>query len=193
MDIMPDEDKKTSDENKSSNSVWEFIKVVAISLLIVIPIRTYVAQPFIVEGSSMEPNYHNGEYLIIDELSYAFRAPERGEVVVFRYPLMPSEFFIKRLIGLPGETIEIRNNKIFVNNEPIDELYLPNNFQTGPDNIVKLSGNQYFVMGDNRAASSDSRIWGTLPRKNITGKVLLRLWPLTRIGIVNEPEISYKL
>lgn len=179
MNIMPEE--------KKESTVWEFVKVIAISLLIVIPIRAYVAQPFIVEGASMEPNYHNGEYLIIDELSYAFNTPQRGEVIVFRYPLNPSDFFIKRIIGLPGETIEIKDSKVFADNNPVDERYLPKNLQTGPDKTVQLADNQYFVMGDNRTASSDSRIWGPLPKKNITGRVFVRLWPINRIGIVQTP------
>ncbi|MDO8522788.1 MAG: signal peptidase I [bacterium] len=179
-------------EEKKESTVWEFVKVIAISILIVIPIRTYVAQPFIVEGSSMETNYHNGEYLIIDELTYAFRPPQRGEVIIFRYPLNPSEFFIKRIIGLPGETVEIKNSKILINNIPMNEQYLPQNLQTGPDQVKQLPANQYFVMGDNRTASSDSRIWGLLPKSNITGRVLLRLWPINRAGIVKEPQLSYK-
>lgn len=176
MNIMPEE--------KKESTAWEIIKVIIISLLIVIPIRTWIAQPFIVEGASMEPNFHNGEYLIIDELSYAFGVPKRGEVIIFRYPLQPSEFFIKRIIGLPGETVEIKDNEIFINSVLVPEQYLPKNLQTGPDKTVQLEDNQYFVMGDNRTASSDSRVWGPLPKKNITGRVFLRLWPLNKIGIV---------
>ncbi|MDP2669334.1 MAG: signal peptidase I [bacterium] len=171
-------------EEKKESTAWEIIKVIIISLLIVIPIRTWIAQPFIVEGASMEPNFHNGEYLIIDELSYAFGVPKRGEVIIFRYPLQPSEFFIKRIIGLPGETVEIKDNEIFINSVLVPEQYLPKNLQTGPDKTVQLEDNQYFVMGDNRTASSDSRVWGPLPKKNITGRVFLRLWPLNKIGIV---------
>ena len=176
MNIMPEE--------KKESTAWEIIKVIIISLLIVIPIRTWIAQPFIVEGASMEPNFHNGEYLIIDELSYAFGAPKRGEVIIFRYPLQPSEFFIKRIIGLPGETVEIKTGQVFVNDAVVPEQYLPKNLQTGPDKTVQLEDNQYFVMGDNRTASSDSRVWGPLPKKNITGRVFLRLWPIAKAGIV---------
>ena len=117
MNIMPDENQiENGNRASGENSVWEFVKVVIISLLIVIPIRTWIAQPFIVEGASMVPNFHNGEYLIIDEISYAMTAPKRGEVIIFRYPLQPSEFFIKRIIGLPGEIVEIKDSKIFINN-----------------------------------------------------------------------------
>ena len=189
MDIMPDEIKieesKPKEPEIKENSFWEFIKVVIISLVIVIPIRTYIAQPFIVEGDSMDPNFHDGEYLIIDELSYYFKAPQRGEVIVFRYPRNPSDFFIKRIIGLPGETVEIKNNDVFIDNKLMGESYLPPDFKTGPDGTIKLPENQYFVMGDNREHSSDSRFWGLLPKKNITGRVFVRLWPINKAGIVN--------
>ena len=188
MNIM---DENQTNVESSGNGIWEFVKVVIISLLIVIPVRTWVAQPFIVDGSSMVPTYHNGEYLIIDELTYELSTPERGQVIVFRYPINPSEFFIKRIIGLPGETVEIKNSKVLIHPADsdqtivLDESYLPKNLQTGPDETVKLEAGQYFVMGDNRTASSDSRFWGVLPRNNITGKVFLRLWPLTKAGFVN--------
>ncbi|OGF78491.1 signal peptidase I [Candidatus Giovannonibacteria bacterium RIFCSPHIGHO2_02_43_13] len=179
------------DENEpKQNSVWEFIKVVIISLLIVIPIRTWIAQPFIVEGASMVPNFHDGEYLIIDEISYALNPPKRGEVIIFRYPLNPSEYFIKRIIGLPGETVTIRNGIITIKQQSSDqafvlgEPYIPNGFRTGPDETVELAADQYFVMGDNREASSDSRVWGPLPKGNITGRVFVRLWPVNRAGFV---------
>lgn len=184
--------KEEGEENRrgDTNSFWEFAKVVIISLLIVIPVRTYIAQPFIVEGASMEPNFHDGEYLIIDEISYTFNPPKRGDVIVFRYPMNPSEYFIKRIIGLPGETVTIKNGIISIKQQGqdqvlvLDESYIPEGFSTGPDETTELSGEQYFVMGDNREASSDSRIWGPLPNGNITGKVFVRLWPVNRAGFV---------
>ena len=146
----------------------------------------YVAQPFIVEGASMEPNFHGGDYLIIDELSYQFREPMRGEVVVFRYPLNPRNFFIKRIVGLPGEEVEIRGGSIFIAgfSEALDELYLPQDLVTVPDLRVRLGPDQYFVLGDNRTHSSDSRAWGTLPGENITGRALVRLFPITKIDLL---------
>jgi len=151
-------------EEKKENSVWEFIKFTAIAILIVVPIRLWVAQPFIVNGASMEPTFENGNYLIIDELSYHFRQPEKNEVIVFRYPLDPSKFFIKRIIGLPGETIESNEQKI------------------------TLGQNEYFVEGDNRLASSDSRIWGPVPENLIVGRVFIRLWPLTQAVVLSSYE-----
>lgn len=179
MSIMEENEKK-------ENSIWEFIKVVVISVAIVLPIRAYIAQPFIVSGASMEPNFHDGEYLIIDELTYAFRAPERGEVIVFRYPLNPSEFFIKRILGLPGEAVEIKNGKIFINGEVSPESYISAEIEkdTLPNLKAKLGENDYFVLGDNRPKSSDSRFWGALPKGKIMGRVLLRLWPVAKAGVI---------
>ena len=177
-----DENKKI--EEGHGSAVWEFIKVVVISVAIVLPIRTYIAQPFIVSGASMEPNFHNGEYLIIDELTYELRLPERGEVVVFRYPLNPSEFFIKRVIGLPGEKVEIKNGKITINGLELAEPYLLANLETAPNVKMELTENQYFVLGDNRLQSSDSRRWGALPKEKLMGRALVRLWPIAKAGII---------
>ncbi|KKT41002.1 MAG: Signal peptidase I [Candidatus Giovannonibacteria bacterium GW2011_GWA2_44_13b] len=188
MNIMADENQIVEGEEKKGNSVWEFIKVVVIALLIVIPIRTWIAQPFIVDGASMVPNYHSGEYLIIDEISYAFNPPKRGEAIVFRYPVNPSEYFIKRIIGLPGESVTIRNGIITIKQEGSDktfvlsEPYIPKGVSTGPDETRELGEDQYFVMGDNREASYDSRAWGPLPKGNITGRAFVRLWPINKAG-----------
>ena len=159
-------------------AVWETIKFAAIVALIVIPIRIYIAQPVIVNGLSMYPTFNNGDYLVIDELSYNFlREPTRGEVIVFHPPIAGSRYFIKRVIGLPGETVEIKDGKVFVNGEILPETYLKQT--TALDSAWQLGQNEYFVMGDNRSASSDSRVWGKLPEQNIVGRALLRLWPVT--------------
>ena len=185
-----DENKQI--EERGENSLWEFVKVVLISVAIVLPIRTWVAQPFIVSGASMEPNYHDGEYLIIDELSYLLRKPSRGEVIVFRFPLNPSEFFIKRIIGLPGETVEIKNSAVTIllpgGKEilKLNEEYLPKSFETGPDRALMLKDGEYFVMGDNREHSSDSRMWGILPQNKIMGRALIRLWPVAKASILTN-------
>ncbi len=144
----------------------------------------------------MEPSFQNGNYLIINEISYRFIPPERGEVVVFRFPEDPKQFFIKRVIGLPGETIEIRNNQVRILNEErpsgfvLDESeYLdPGEFTEG--NLkIKLKKGEYFVLGDNRLHSSDSRRWGILPRDFIIGKVFVRAWPLDEIKYF--PQVLY--
>lgn len=166
---------------------WEFIKILVISLAIVFPIRAYVAQPFIVEGDSMLPNFHDGEYLIVDEISYRFKEPQRGDVIVFHSPTQEGIFLIKRIIGLPGETVKIENGKILLNSFGeriiLDEKYLPEGIKTSPDISFDLGENEYFVLGDNRDRSSDSRLWGTLKKEKITGRAFLRLWPLNKISI----------
>lgn len=166
--------------NKDS-IVWEVIKLIFIVVVVVLPIRFYIAQPFIVNGASMDPTLHNGDYLIIDEISYQFQEPARGEVIVFRYPGDPSKFYIKRILGLPGESIEIRNNKVVIisdqdNQKVINEPYIQG--ITAPDGLWRLLDNEYFVVGDNRMYSSDSRMWGPLKENFIIGRALLRLWPL---------------
>lgn len=170
---------------------WETAKIIIIALLIVIPIRAFVFQPFFVKGQSMEPNFDNGDYLIIDELSYKFREPQRGEVVVFKYPNNPSQRYIKRIIGLPGETIAIKNGKVIIvkdkKEEVLDELnYLAEGFTSGSAEL-SLGTNQFFVLGDNRPASSDSRAWGALPKDDIIGRVLIRVWPFAALAKFEAP------
>jgi len=172
--------------------IWEIVKIVIIALLIVVPIRYFIFQPFLVKGQSMEPNFENGDYLIIDEISYRIRQPQRGEVIVFKYPKNPSQRFIKRIVGLPGETIEIKDGKVIIykNGEPqgLDESsYLSKFLKTSGNIEISLSENEYFVLGDNRALSADSRSWGTLPRKDIIGRVFLRIWPLTTLAKIEAP------
>ena len=169
--------------------IWEILKIVIIALVIVIPIRYFLFQPFIVKGQSMEPNFENSNYLIVDELSFRFRDPQRGEVVVFRYPRNVSQRFIKRIIGLPGDKIEVKAGSIMVNDQVLDESkYLPSGVQT-PGNIqTSLNENEYFVLGDNRISSFDSRQWGLLPRKNIIGRVLIRAWPITTLTKIEVPS-----
>ena len=166
---------------KSLSALWELVKIFAIALVIVLPIRYFIFQPFVVRGESMVPNYHEGDYLIIDEISYRFSEPERGDVIVFKYPKDPSQKFIKRIVGLPGETVKINNDQVFVNDELLPEPYLT--AQTYGNLAVALNSDEYFVLGDNRPYSADSRLWGILPKANITGKVSLRLFPFNRLSL----------
>ena len=168
--------------------VWETVKIVVISLAIILPIRYFLVQPFFVKGASMEPSFEDGDYLLIDEISYRFNRPERGDVIIFRYPQDTSQFFIKRIIGLPEETVEIKNNKVTVYNKKtpqgfsLDEKYLSANQQTLGDMVLKLDDNDYFVLGDNRLQSSDSRRWGTVNKTLIVGRAFLRPWPVNRMA-----------
>lgn len=168
---------------------WEITKIVIIALVIVIPIRYFIFQPFLVKGQSMEPNFETGDYLIIDEISYRFRDPQRGEVVVFKYPQNLSQRYIKRIIGLPGETIEIKDGKVLIDNKILDEKsYFPQFIQTPGNILITLNENEYFVLGDNRLASYDSRRWGSLPREDIIGRVFIRAWPITALAKIAIPE-----
>mgnify|MGYP001587082125 CR=1 FL=1 len=175
---------------KKENFFQEIFKFSLIALLIVVPIRFFIAQPFIVSGSSMEPTFESGEYLIVDQLSYRLEAPERGDVIIFRYPNDPSKFFIKRIIGLPQESVVINGSQISIKNalHPegffIEEPYLASQNLRSDFLEIKLSSAEYFVLGDNRRASSDSRVWGALPQELIVGKALLRLFPITHASLL---------
>jgi len=175
-----------------ARSAKEFVKFLLIASAIAIPIRYFIAQPFIVKGASMIPTFENQEYLIVDELSYFLREPKRGEVIVFRYPLDSRQFFIKRIVGLPGETVEIEDGKVKISAEDgkdgrvLDEPYIPKDLRTDGNVKVALGAEAYFVLGDNRMQSSDSRMWGALPRSLITGRALLRAWPISRAGLLTQ-------
>ena len=156
-------------------------------VLVVIPIRIFVVSPFVVDGESMHPTFENLNYLIVDELVYDFTAPARGDVIVFRYPNDPSIFYIKRIIGLPGETVSINRGQVTVTTANGDRLalsepYIVNEDVTYTKNVT-LSSGDYFVMGDNRPNSSDSRVWGPLPAKDIIGRVDARLLPIADAGV----------
>jgi len=166
-------------------SLLEVFEILFIALVSIYVTYTFIAQPFRVEGSSMEPNFSSGDYLIVDELSYQFRNPGRGEVIVLRNPTNDSEFFIKRIIGLPGEEVVIRGKQIFINDEPIEEDYLPESLSLKEDYIFPLDDDQYFVMGDNRLQSYDSRSWGPLSRDGIVGVVRVRFWPVVELENYN--------
>ncbi|MCL0056734.1 signal peptidase I [Dehalococcoidia bacterium] len=174
--------------------IWETVKIVFIALLIVIPIRYFLFQPFIVRGASMEPNFQHNDYLIVDQLSYRFREPQRGEVVVFGHPEGFGRRYIKRIIGLPGEVIEIRDGRVIIFDQQeekiLDETDFLLNVQTPGDVRTYLAEDEFFVLGDNRAASSDSRHWGALPREDIIGRVFLRAWPFNNLTIFETPVFS---
>ena len=167
--------------------IWDLVKVLGISLAVVLFVHHVIAQPFIVQGSSMEPTFHTGEYLVIDELSYRFGDIKRGDIVVFKYPKDNSQYFIKRIIGLPGERVRVEETgevKIFNDQNPegfvLNEAYLKNEritFPAGRAQTVQLGSEEYYVLGDNRMASSDSRYWGPVPRSNIIGRAFIRAYP----------------
>lgn len=170
----------------------ELLKVVLISLIIIIPVRYFVLQPFFVKGASMEPNFYDHEYLVIDEISYRFKEPQRGEIVVFRYPKDPRQYFIKRIVGLPNEALEIKENSIYINGVKIDESgYLPEETTTFGNLFVKLGSDQYFLMGDNRNFSLDSRSFGPVPRQFIVGRAWFRGWPFDKFTVFQAPMYNF--
>ncbi|MFC1720817.1 signal peptidase I [Patescibacteria group bacterium] len=193
-----DSDEQNNQHNEDSIStlsvLWEIVRFAILALIIVVPIRMYIASPFIVSGGSMDPTFGNGHYLIIDQISYRFEEPERGDVIVFKYPNDTSKFFIKRIIGLPGETVDLQNGSTVIKNEilpggfTLDEPYVK--FKKNDTISITLADDEYFVMGDNRKASSDSRIWGPLKTEFIKGETLVRLLPITKVDI-HPGEYSY--
>jgi signal peptidase I len=167
---------------------WDLIKFAVLALAIVVPIRLWIAQPFVVSGESMYPTFDDGQYLIVDEISYIVGSAQRGDVVIFRYPNDTKRFFIKRVIGLPNEKIIINDGSVtIINKENLEgiklvEPYVNEQFYTG--STYETKDNEYFVLGDNRNRSSDSRFWGVLPQKLMVGRAYLRLLPLKEISFL---------
>lgn len=166
----------------------EILTFIVLAVIIVVPIRIFVAQPFIVEGESMHPTFESGDYLVVDELTYRLSEPKRGDVIVFRYPGDPKIFYIKRIIGLPGETVHINNGKTTITKTDGTTITLDESYVVAEDATYNedktLGSDEYFVMGDNRPQSSDSRIWGPLPKNDIMGRAYLRLLPPSKLGVL---------
>lgn len=163
---------------------WELVRFVFMALAIVIPIRIFIIEPFVVSGTSMVPTFENGDYLIVDKLSYELGSPKRDDVAIFRYPGDPTKFFIKRIIGLPNEIVDIKGNDVAIikadkTSFKIDQPFVKN--KANNETHFELKSDEYFVMGDNRSASSDSRSWGAVKINLLTGKAFLRLLPINKI------------
>jgi len=178
---------------RHAEGAWDLVKFAAVALAIVIPIRMFIAQPFVVSGDSMFPTFHDGQYLIVDDLSYIIKGAHRGDVVIFRYPNDPSRFFIKRIIGMPNETIVMKDGAVSIVNKEnpggftLNEPYIDEKFTT--TSTYTTGADEYFVMGDNRNRSSDSRSWGLVPKKLLIGRAYLRLLP---VGDISYLPGSYK-
>ena len=169
-------------QTAKKGSFWkELFWYAVFALVIVVPIRLWIAQPFVVDGPSMNNTFANGQYLIVDEISYRFESPQRGDVLIFKYPLDTSKYFIKRVIGLPGETVSVDGSTVTINGVKLNESYTGS--QTFGKLTTTLTNDQYFVMGDNRLVSDDSRTWGPVPESDIVGTPIARLWPFNKINL----------
>lgn len=197
---MNEQESLTPQLQNNRSKVWsvifELIKMGGLALITIMVIRYFLFKPFYVKGESMEPNFHDHEYLIIDELSYRLREPFRGDVIVFHYPNDPKEFFLKRIIALPGERVKVADGKVTVYNDAhpegveIKEVYLPEDLETMGDQAVTLGSDEYFVMGDNRPNSFDSRRFGPIHKSLIVGRALFRGWPFDRIEKFSPPPFN---
>ena len=198
MKSCPKPLEKTNNKNitfrKFLSSVLEVLEVALVAVVSVFLIRTFLVQPFLVSGASMAPNFSSGDYLLVDELTYKIREPERGEVIVFSYPSGGSTSFIKRVIGLPGERVVLEGDKISIFNDEynqgliIGEEYLPSGTITSGSVDLKLNAEEYFVLGDNRSYSFDSRSWGVLIYDDIVGLARIRLWPFGSLRAFAAPK-----
>ena len=193
----PQSDKKPY-SGRPSESVYETLRTIVLVLITALLIRSFIAQPFVVEGMSMEPTLHNAEYLIVDKIEYRLHSPQRGDVIVFKAPEAPDQNYIKRVIGLPGDTVTVKDDSVYVNGTLVTEQYIanPRTTEAAPTDTPtffleqKLNATEFFVMGDNRDHSSDSRRWGPLPKANIIGKADVVLFPFNRLGVIHVPAYT---
>lgn len=200
----PEDEEVNAEENLEEGRpsvggfVTDLVKVIVIAVIAMLLFRYFIAEPFIVSGASMVPTYQNHQYLVINKIGYRLHKPERGEVIVFRFPQNTKEFFIKRIIGLPGEKVKVTDGHVIVYNNAhpegkvLDEPYLPSqNITFGDSKIVTLGSDEYFVLGDNRLQSSDSRLWGILPAGDIVGKVYVRVFPPQDFKFITDPAYQF--
>ena len=174
----------------------DILEVVVFAVAIFLFIYLLVLQPHKIKGTSMEPNFPNGEFLLTDKITYRFNDPQRGDVIVFEAPGTNGDEFIKRIIGLPSEKVSINENQIYINEKLLNESYIGSAVLTRPGNFLQdrqevvVPNDNYFVLGDNREASSDSRTWGFVPKENITGRAWLIYWPLQNAGTIEKVQYS---
>lgn len=172
----------TEQNSEKGYVIRELLESIIVAVVLAFIIRYFLFQPFYIPSGSMEPTLQVGDRIIVNKLLYRFSTPKRGDIMVFKYPVNPNRDFIKRVIGLPGETIQIKDSKVYIDGKILEQPFLPpdlkydHNF--GP---ARVGENQYFMMGDNRNNSEDSRFWGSLPEQNIVGKAMFIYWPYNRI------------
>ncbi|KKQ73965.1 MAG: Signal peptidase I [Berkelbacteria bacterium GW2011_GWB1_38_5] len=172
-----------------SGCLFELTKWIVVLLVIGTLIHFFVGTLFIVDGLSMEPNFHSGQYILVNRWQYNFGEPARGDVVVLKFPGDPEhKKYIKRIIGLPGEKVQIINGTVYINDQKLNEKYLPNGMLTLPNVNRTLRDDDYFLLGDNRPNSSDSRTWGISPKRYLIGRAAYTIWPLNLKGIILQPS-----
>ena len=198
MPIMEGRNPSSNNMNSGSpthnhgtlHSIIDWLKVIIIALIISLPIRIFIAEPFVVNGASMDPTFSTGQFLVVDRLTYRFNEPVRGDIIVFRYPNNPKVYFIKRIIGLPGETVIIKSGQVSIisTGTPqgiiLNEPYVTTSHRSMDNSTTMLGPDQYFVMGDNRLQSSDSRVWGALDESLIAGRPIVRLLPVNQLSVL---------
>jgi signal peptidase I len=178
---------ETQEDRSRWHTLREVVETILLTLVIFVVINTFTGR-FRIEGPSMKPNLHEGQYLIINKLVYKLHPPQRGDIVVFHHPRNPGHDLVKRVIGLPGETVEVRQGQVYIDGTPLEEPYVVHqdrksvHYELGPDD--------FFVLGDNRPNSDDSRTWGVLKRDQIVGKAWISYWPLSDLGGVPHHSFS---
>lgn len=173
---------------------FDLIESIVVALSIFVVIYLFLVQPHQVKGASMDPTFHDGQYILTDKVSYRLHQPERGDVVVFKAPMNPDFDYIKRVIGLPGDKIIIQEGQVVVNGQPLEDTYIESDTVLLPGQYMRegeevtVGTDEFFVLGDNRSHSADSRQWGMVPKKDIVGRVFFRYWPVNRLGLISKPE-----
>lgn len=180
------EDARQAEEVQQRSSGWlDLLQAVIIALALAIAIRLFLFEPFVIPSGSMEPTLQPGDRIIVSKLSYRFSQPKREEIIVFRYPPNPRLVYIKRLVAVGGDTLKIENNRLYINGKPVPEPYLPRGTNMHDFGPVEIPPGNYFVLGDNRSNSEDSRVWGLLPEENVVGKAVLLFWPPGRVRLID--------
>lgn len=183
-----------AEESDQPSMTWmllrELVETVVLSLVIFLLIRQ-VVQNYRIESHSMEPNFYEGQFILVNKLAYKLGTPERGDVIVFHNPNNREEDYIKRVIGLPGDTVEIHNQAVYINGEPLEEPYLEYQIRPGePFQPIVVEPDHLFVMGDNRPNSEDSRVFGQLPEELVVGRAWLRVWPFSEFGLIEHYDLE---
>ncbi|HWI54694.1 MAG TPA: signal peptidase I [Desulfobacteria bacterium] len=172
----------TGRSSETGYFIREVAESVIVAVLLALIIRFFLFQPFFIPSGSMEPTLKKGDRIVVSKITYRLSEPKRGDIIVFKYPVNPKRDFIKRLIGLPGETLEVKNSQVYIDGKVLEQSFLPKGLTYNNFGPVKIPEKQYFMMGDNRNNSEDSRFWGTLPEENIIGRAMFVYWPFDRAG-----------